>query len=309
MLLEKCVYTYTALLSSVSVSVKFTCLTEHSVICTEDQNHQMGTHCHGKRLWYDWRYKFCINFDDVHTNYYRLFDVIYIYSHKQCDSHTIYIQIATVCPRTRKYSALSARAEMSLHGINIHRHTWEHQVHSSAAIQVTQYHTVHQKSKSCLSLHVYIICMCKAYLDCRRYPMLNPSIRSETTAGGVWCLGLPYGPKTDRNGGYKSLLNGIWVNAYCDHDCNFVNQVYRIRGEITAEGAQRVRLHLAFLLCLVIALPSQRSMDSGIPDCVWIRHHLYWSLDHKEVPGHRTPSAVILLHFNLNLIEVHISSV
>ena len=145
----------------------------------------------------------CINFDDVHTNYYRLFDVIYIYSHKQCDSHTIYIQIATVCPRTRKFSALSARAEMSLHGINIHRHTWEHQVHSSAAIQVTQYHTVHQKSKSCLSLHVYIICMCKAYLDCRRYPMLNPSIRSETTAGGVWCLGLPYGPKTDRNGVYN----------------------------------------------------------------------------------------------------------
>ena len=38
-----------------------------------------------------------------------------------------------------------------------------------------------------------------------------------------------------------------------------------------------------FLLCPVIALPSQRSTDSGGPDCVWIRHHLYWSLDHKEV--------------------------
>ena len=38
-----------------------------------------------------------------------------------------------------------------------------------------------------------------------------------------------------------------------------------------------------FLLCPVIASLCQRSMDSGNPDCVWIRHHLYWSLDHKEV--------------------------
>ena len=49
----------------------------------------------------------------------------------------------------------------------------------------------------------------------------------------------------------KSLLNGIWVNAYCD--CN-LRESSRIRGEITAEGVQRVRLHLSFVPCKSIAV-------------------------------------------------------
>ena len=80
--------------------------------------------------------------------------------------------------------------------------------------------------------------------------------------------------------------------------------VNQVGSEVKSQQRESKGFDSTFLLCPVIALPSQRSMDSGIPDCVWIRHHLYWSLDHKEVPGHRTSSAVILLHLNLNLNKV-----
>ncbi len=150
----------------------------------------------------------CINFDDVHTNYYRLFDVIYIYSHNQCDIHTIYIQVATVFnPRTRKYSAVSPNST-SRNKFTLNQYPQAYMGTPGAPLSRNMSHIINliqciTNLNHASHLHVYIICICKAYIDCRRCPMLNPSIRSETTAGGVWCLGLLYGPKTDRDGVYN----------------------------------------------------------------------------------------------------------
>ena len=67
----------------------------------------------------------------------------------------------------------------------------------------------------------------------------------------------------------KSLLNGICVNAHC---VIYVNQV---GSEVKSLQGESNGFDSTFLLCLVVALSSQRSMDSGTPNCVWIRHHLY----------------------------------
>jgi len=59
--------------------------------------------------------------------------------------------------------------------------------------------------------------------------------------------------------------------------------VNQVGSEVKSQQRESKGFDSTFLFCPVKALPSQRSMDSGSPDCVWIRHHLYWSLDHKEV--------------------------
>ena len=56
-----------------------------------------------------------------------------------------------------------------------------------------------------------------------------------------------------------------------------------------------------FLSCPVIASLFERSTDSGGPDCVLIRHHLYWSPNHKGILAIKLP--LLWFHFWSYLID------